>query len=122
MPTRDKIHHLIDELTDDELATVTRFLETHRAKSQRGPSLPAIGTLTEYIRAAMQRATVRSLDEEGYWGEIPGLPGVWANAPTESDCLGELQSALEDWILFGLVNRLPVPPLDGIELRADQVA
>ena len=30
----------------------------------------------------------------------------------------ELRNALEDWILFGLLNGYPMPPLDGIDLLA----
>lgn len=83
--------------------------------------LPVTGTLTEYIRAAMARAQYRSLDEEGIWGEIPGLQGVWANADTVDECRAELQSVLEDWILVGIARQHPIPPIDGVEIRIGQV-
>jgi len=39
--------------------------------------------LTEYVEAAMARAKYKLLDEhEGFFGEIPGFKGVWANART----------------------------------------
>lgn len=34
----------------------------------------------------------------------------------------ELQSALEDWIVFGLVNGYPIPPIDEITITTTQVA
>lgn len=33
----------------------------------------------------------------------------------------ELLSALEDWILFGLLNGFPVPAIDGIDLTKAKV-
>lgn len=73
--------------------------------------------LTAYIRAAMNRATYELLGNgEGYYGEIPGLQGVWANKDTLEGCRNELQSALEDWIWLGLRLGHTIPPLDGIDL------
>lgn len=73
--------------------------------------------LTAYIRAAVNRATYELLGNgEGYYGEIPGLQGVWANADTLEVCRIELQSALEDWIWLGLRLGHTIPPLDGIDL------
>ena len=87
------------------------------------PTIPVIGTLTEYIRAAMARAQYEFIEEDGtYFGNIPGLLGLWGHGPTEAACRLDLQSALEDWIVFSLVNRRLVPVIDGIEVRADQVA
>lgn len=78
--------------------------------------------LTAYIRAAMQKADYEELEDGAYYGEIPGLQGVYADEPTLEACREELQSALEDWILFGLVNGFPIPPIEGIDLNAARVA
>ena len=66
--------------------------------------------LTDYIRAAMARAEYEMLEDGTYYGEIPGLQGVYANAPKLEACRAEFQSALEDWILFGLANGFTIPP------------
>ncbi len=59
--------------------------------------------LTDYIRAAMAKAQYEILPEDKtYFGEIPGVQGVWANEDTLEACREELQSVLEDWILVGL--------------------
>jgi predicted RNase H-like HicB family nuclease len=80
------------------------------------------GILTGYIRAAMKRATYEIVeDDSSYWGEIPGVEGVWANEKTLEECREELQSVLESWILVSLVNDFPIPSLDGIELTAVKV-
>ncbi len=78
--------------------------------------------LSDYIRAAMGRAEYEKLDDGTYYGEIPGLQGVYANESKLEACRAELQSALEDWILFGLSNGFPIPPLDGIDLTTAKVA
>lgn len=78
--------------------------------------------LTQYIDAAMQRAEYEKLEDGTYYGEIPGLQGVYANAPKLEACRVELQSALEDWIVFGLANGFPIPPIEGIDLSSARVA
>jgi predicted RNase H-like HicB family nuclease len=127
--TKEQLHALIERVPDSEIATVAAVLATagYRDAAARVriqlASIPAAGTLTEYIRVAMARAQYERLeDEEAYWGEIPGFEGVWGKAPTLEACRAELQSTLEDWLLFSLINRYPVPIVDGLELRADQVA
>lgn len=74
--------------------------------------------LTDYIRAAMARATYEILDDNSYYGEIPGLPGVLANAGTLAQCRDELQDVLEGWIILGLRLGHTFPVLDGVDLRA----
>lgn len=78
--------------------------------------------LTDFIRAAMHRANYEKLEDGSYYGEIPGLDGVWANAGTLETCREQLQGALEDWIMFSLANGFPIPPLDGITLAVTRVA
>ena len=74
--------------------------------------------LTNYIQAAMRKAHYEILpNEEGYFGKIPGLQGVWANAATLEACRAELQEVLEEWIIVGLRMGDPIPAIDGIELN-----
>lgn len=77
--------------------------------------------LTKYIQAAMRRAQYEILeDDKTFYGHIPGIQGVWANEPTLEACRQELESALEDWILYGLHHKLPIPVLDEIDLNQPQ--
>lgn len=79
--------------------------------------------LTKYIQAAMRSAVYQLLpDNEGYFGEIPPCPGVWANAETLEACREELQSVLEGWMLVGLAHGHPLPVIDGIDLTVQQEA
>ncbi len=79
--------------------------------------------LTDYIQAAMGRAVYELLaGDEGYYGEIPGLQGVLGTAATLEACRTDLQSALEDWILFRLRRGHAVPVLGGIDLNTSLAA
>jgi predicted RNase H-like HicB family nuclease len=74
--------------------------------------------LTQYIQAAMKRATYEILEDDGtYYGEISGLQGVYANAETLEGCRDELQEVLEGWILLGLHLQHSIPVLDEINLN-----
>ncbi|HFD40087.1 MAG TPA: type II toxin-antitoxin system HicB family antitoxin [Anaerolineae bacterium] len=72
--------------------------------------------LTEYIRAAMRRATYEILEDGTFYGEIPGFQGVYANAKTLADCSEQLREVLEGWIVLGLRLGHPLPAVGGVEL------
>ena len=72
--------------------------------------------LSQYLRAAMQRARYEILSDDGsYYGEIPGFDGVLANAPTLEECRDELEEVLEDWILIGISEHHELPVVDPSE-------
>jgi len=76
--------------------------------------------LTEYIRAAMRRATYEILPDGTFYGEIPGFQGVYANAKSLETCREELQEVLEGWIVLGLRLGHSLPAVEGIELAVEQ--
>lgn len=74
--------------------------------------------LTKYIQAAMRRAKYEILEDDGsFYGHIPELQGVWANAGTLEACREELEEVLEEWITLGIAWHHPFPAIDGIELN-----
>jgi predicted RNase H-like HicB family nuclease len=74
--------------------------------------------LIEYVDAAMRQARYKILpDGEGFFGEIRGFKGVWANTNTLETCRDELREALEDWIVVRLRNGLTLPVVSGINLN-----
>jgi predicted RNase H-like HicB family nuclease len=76
--------------------------------------------LTEYIRAAMHHATYEILEDDGtFFGRLPDCKGVWANEKTLEACRDELESALEDWILFGIELHHQLPIIDGIDINVN---
>ncbi len=79
--------------------------------------------LTDYIRAAMRKASYEILPDDGtFYGEIPGFDGVYANADTLERCREELEEILEEWILLKVFKHFPLPAVDGIDLTIKEVA
>lgn len=79
--------------------------------------------LSAYLQGAMRRARYEILEEENrFYGEIPDCPGVYATARTLEACREELGEVLEEWILFRVSRNLPLPVIDGIELKFREVA
>ena len=73
--------------------------------------------LANYLDKARKQAVYEIIQEEGvYWGEIPGLQGVWARQATLEGCRRELREALSDWIALRLRLGLPIPILADIDL------
>lgn len=56
--------------------------------------------LNEFIDKKLKLARYKLLADKSYFGEIPGVPGVWANARTLEKCRDELREVLEDWLLL----------------------
>jgi predicted RNase H-like HicB family nuclease len=49
----------------------------------------------------MRKARYEILPDDGkFYGEIPGVEGVYAHAGTLEECREELEEVLEDWILL----------------------
>ena len=72
--------------------------------------------LTDYINAAMTRAKYKIIDDGTYFGEVPRLQGVWANAKTLEICRQELQEVLEDWLIVTLRDGDTIPRVGRVQL------
>ncbi len=74
--------------------------------------------LASYIDQALELAIYDIIEDDGtYWGEIPGLQGVWARHTTLEGCRRELREALSDWIALRLRLGLYIPIIAGIDLN-----
>ncbi len=78
--------------------------------------------LKEYISAAMNKAKYDILEDKTYYGEIPEFKGLFANESNLEECRNELEDTLEDWILLSISKHLPLPVIDGIELKVEETA
>ena len=58
--------------------------------------------LIQYIQSQLKKACYKILKDGTYFGEIPGLKGVWAKGKTLEKCREELQEVLEEWLLLKL--------------------
>jgi predicted RNase H-like HicB family nuclease len=79
--------------------------------------------LSRYLQAALRHARYEVLEDEArFYGEIPDCQGVYATAVTLEGCREELAEVLEEWVLFRVSRNLPLPVLDGVELKVREVA
>lgn len=73
--------------------------------------------LTDYVEAALMKATYDKLEDGTYAGKIPTLDGVLAFSHSLRSCEQELQSVLEDWILVGLRLGHPIPSMECTKVK-----
>jgi predicted RNase H-like HicB family nuclease len=74
--------------------------------------------LASYMDRAMEIAVYEIIEDDGsFWGEIPGLQGVWARHKSLEGCRGELREALSDWLALRLRMGLEIPVLAEIDLN-----
>ncbi len=72
---------------------------------------------SEFIAKKLKGARYKLLKDKSYFGEIPGLKGVWANAKNLEDCRAELQEVLEDWFVLQMRQGGNIP---GFQLKIDR--
>jgi predicted RNase H-like HicB family nuclease len=56
--------------------------------------------IIDYIEAVLGKARYEIIeDEEPYYGEVPGLDGVWASGKTLEECRKNLAEVIDGWIV-----------------------
>jgi predicted RNase H-like HicB family nuclease len=66
----------------------------------------------------MRQARYEMVEDDGsFYGDIPAIPGVWANAKTLEACREELESVLEGWALVSIADHSAIPDIDGKRLE-----
>ena len=76
--------------------------------------------ITEYINAALSRAKYEIIqDKDPYYGEVPGLEGVWATGKTLEECRHNLAEVIDGWLVVRLKRGLTIPPLG--EYRVEEL-
>jgi predicted RNase H-like HicB family nuclease len=73
--------------------------------------------LSEFFAKKLRMARYKILRDGTYFGEIPGLKGVWANASSLERCREELREVLEAWLLLKVRRGEQVP---GFKLNVDR--
>ncbi|MBI4714865.1 MAG: type II toxin-antitoxin system HicB family antitoxin, partial [Nitrospirae bacterium] len=59
--------------------------------------------IIEYVTEALRRAKYEKIeDPEPYYGEVPGLKGVWATGKTLEECRQRLAEVVDGWIVVRL--------------------
>ncbi len=75
------------------------------------------GMLSDFIRKKLGLARYKLLGDGLYFGEIPGLRGVWANASSLERCRDELREVLEDWLVLKVRSKEHIP---GLAIKTDR--
>ena len=65
--------------------------------------------LTDFIDKKLNTAKYKLLKDHTYFGEIPEIKGVWANAKNLEVCRKELQEVLEDWLVLSIKTDKKIP-------------
>lgn len=73
--------------------------------------------LINFIAKQLQSARYKILDDGTYFGEIPGLQGIWSHAENLEDCRTELQEVIEDWLLLKVRHGETIPGLEMVGAR-----
>lgn len=75
--------------------------------------------IVDYIEAALRRAHYELIeDETPYYGEVPGLQGVWASGKNLEECRDNLADVVEDWVLIRITHGLTIPPLGHVTVTS----
>ena len=71
----------------------------------------------------MREARYEIVEDDGsFFGEVPTIPGVWANAQTLEACREELEMVLEGWLLLSIADHSPIPDIAGNRIEIREVA
>ena len=73
--------------------------------------------LRDFLIRKLKTARYKILKDGTYFGEIPGIRGVWANSKNLEDCRRELSEVLEDWVFLKVREGASVP---GLRFRVDR--
>jgi predicted RNase H-like HicB family nuclease len=71
--------------------------------------------LNEYFDAAIRAARYEVLESGCFYGEVPLMPGVWADGDTLEACRSKLLEVMEEWTLLAYWFHSPLPVIDGID-------
>lgn len=74
--------------------------------------------LSEYIAKELSRARYKILKDGTYFGEIPGLRGVWASARNLEECRETLREILEEWVILKLRDGDKIPDFPEIKTKS----
>ena len=73
--------------------------------------------LSDYISQKLAQARYKILDHGTYFGEIPGLQGVWASEKTLEKCRETLREVLEEWLILKLRDGDSIPDFPPVKVK-----
>ncbi len=73
--------------------------------------------LTEYIERGMAQAKWERMEDGRFFASVPNFKGLWADGDSTEECLSELRTAFEEWLVICLREDDELPDLPGISLN-----
>lgn len=73
--------------------------------------------LEAFIKAKLTSAKYKLLADGSYFGNVPDIQGVWANAGSLEDCRNELAEVIEDWVILALRSG---DEIAGLNIKTDR--
>lgn len=73
--------------------------------------------INKFIEKQLKKAKYKILEDKTYFGEIPSLQGIWANARNLESCRKELKEVLEDWLVLKIRDK---EKISGFNLKFDR--
>ena len=79
--------------------------------------------ILEYMNAALEKAKYEIIkDDEPYYGEVPGLKGVWATGKNLEECRRNLAETIEGWVIIRLKKGLSIPSIGHMKFKEPKMA
>ena len=73
--------------------------------------------ILEYLHKAVASAQREKMEDGRYFATISGFTELWAEGGTRKECLAELRSTLEEWLIIALRNDEDLPDFEGLSLN-----
>lgn len=73
--------------------------------------------IIKYISEKLNKAKYKIIDDGEYFGEIPGVRGVWACEKTLEKCRQVLGEVLEEWLILKLKDGDKIPEFETLSKR-----
>jgi predicted RNase H-like HicB family nuclease len=65
--------------------------------------------LNEFLNKKLESAKYKILEDGTYFGEVPKIRGVWADARNLEGCRKKLAEVLEEWLVLKIRNKESIP-------------
>lgn len=93
-------------------------LEIPEVRPMDGDPVPAVveRLVEQYAEVAARHARFTELDD-GWFADVAGLQGAWAEAPTPDEARAELESVIASWALVKIHNGDRIPLVEGCDLN-----
>ncbi|MBA3792566.1 MAG: type II toxin-antitoxin system HicB family antitoxin [Rubrobacter sp.] len=70
--------------------------------------------IKRYAMLAASRADTERLDDGGWYAEVPGFPGVWAQEDSESEVIKQIETVVRDWTVLKILDKDRDLPIIGM--------